>query len=80
MSQLAIETGSYGTLPTASRLGAGEGLAATQLVSRIDESLESYAKNRSWTLGVVFANLLLLLIRALSPSGAAADERFWARN
>jgi hypothetical protein len=41
--------------------------------------LERYARNRSWTLGVLLANILLLLVQALSPARTAGAERFWVR-
>jgi len=51
--------------------------SARSSYARLDEQLERYAKTRSWTLGVLLANLVLLVMHALSPTRTAGDERFW---
>jgi hypothetical protein len=79
MSQLAIDDPTYRIPSMSARLSVQVAPVATRAFARLDESLAGYARSRSWTLGVIFANLFLLVIRALSSNGGAADESFWAR-
>lgn len=77
MNQLAITKTSADNLPVTGPLRTGLGQELPQLLAKLEDGLMRYAKTRSFTLCVIGANLLLLLIAALSPTRTVGDERFW---
>jgi len=76
MSPLTITT-RYERSPADQLRSQLAGSARSSFV-RVDEQLERYAKTRSWTLGVILANVLLFAMHALSTSRNAGDEKFWS--